>query len=570
MMWWSRFHSRSIRTIVFCVPVLSFGAFPSAAGVVINEIYYDHPGSDDGWEFVELYNASEIPVDLSGWRLEFLDGASLGAVAVWTAGAGTRIEPATCVCIAGAERNPAPDFTLRGILGNGPDAVRLVGPSGIVDVIGYGACPSSDFYETSPAIDVAPGLSLSRRPDGFDSDRNDADFVASSPTPGRRNFFLHDVRVRLAEGEVFPCRGSPFSLIVRIANSGVEPFGGRLWILAEAIEGGSVSSSGRSERVVDLPASAVDSVEVVLAAPESARFEVRAYLDGIHDDYPANDTAVVSLASSPGSIVINEIMYRPLEGMGEWIELANGSGEALDLRGWSVCDAAGSPRLLSTADFAISPGGFAILAKDSFSFASQFPGCRAPVKSPEGGWPSLNDTDRDGVADVIELFDERGVLVERVSYRALLGSERGRSIERISASVCSDRPGGIWHRCARSSGSTPGEENSTGIESMSARRGITISPNPFCPKRDGEAAITGERSEDESGFSVRIFGLDGCEVRRVFGEIGGCRTFSCRWDGRANDGSPVRTGLYVCLVEFVGSGGGVCRREKKCIAVAGD
>jgi hypothetical protein len=82
--------------------------------------------------------------------------------------------------------------------------------------------------------------------------------------------------------------------------------------------------------------------------------------------------------------------------------------------------------------------------------------------------------------------------------------------------------------------------------------------------------ITAALEEGETGLMVRIFNLDGLEIRRIFGENGGARVLSCRWDGRMNEGSLARTGLYVCLVEFVRTGGGVCRKEKTCIAVAAD
>jgi hypothetical protein len=570
MMWWSLFCLRQSRASIVSVLILFFDAFPCAGGVVINEVYYDHPGKDSGWEFIELHNSSEDTCYLEGWSLEFLDGVSGEKTTVWSAVAGARIGPGEFICVAGSLRDPAPGLLLDGTLGNGPDAVRLVSPSGVADLIGYGACSSSDLYETNPASDVAAGSSLARKPDGFDSDRNDVDFVASSPTPSRRNFFLHDVSVGLEEGAALPCRGYPFSLKVIIENCGIEHFGVPLSIATETIESGRVSFSKWSDPIVDLAPCTAESVEISLIAPDERRFGVRAYLAGAFDENSANDSASIVVASSPGAIVINEIMYRPDEGMSEWIELKNGSSETWDLRSWTICDAAGSRRLVSAGDFQISGGHLAILARDSSSFASEFPACSAPVRGIAGGWPSLNDSERAGVADIVSLFDASGVLVERVSYGSLIGNERGRSIERISAEVCSARSGGIWHRCAARSGSTPGEENSTRVKTMPVGGVITISPNPLCLRRDGETVITGKRSWDESGFLVRIFSVDGFEVRRILGEYKGSLEFSCRWDGRANDGSRVRTGLYVCLIEFLGAGGGVCRREKTCIAVAGD
>jgi hypothetical protein len=576
MMWWwmmrrwSLFHFHFFCALVAGVFIEIVFAHPCAAGVVINEVYYDHPGRDDGWEFIEIYNPDAFPHALSGWILEALDGTTGNVKVVWAASADAIIGPGDFLCIAGIERVPSPGFLLKGTLGNGPDAVRLVSPSGIIDLVGYGPCASSDLYETVPAPDVSAGTSLARKPDGFDSDRNDADFVPAPPTPGRRNFFRFDAGVRLVGEDVLPCRGTFFSLKLRIANSGLEPINSHVSILTEVMEFGSVASSGELERTLDIAASAADSIELTLAAPQSPRFEVRAYLDGAPDENPLNDTTSVFLGASPGAIVINEIMYRPDREMSEWIEIVNVSVADCNLKGWALCDATGSKRLVSSTDVILPPGGFSILAKDSAVFARQFPACEAPVSGIEGGWPALNDTDKGDRADAIALFDESGVLVERVAYRDLLGAERGRSIERVSTEFCSDRAGGIWHRSAAELRATPGRENSMLIDLSPRSGGLSVSPNPFCPRRDGEVSVTGRRAEGEAGFLVRIFDREGYEIRRVYGESGGADVFSCRWDGRSNGGDLVRTGLYICLVEYIRPGGGVCRKEKTCIVVAGN
>lgn len=508
--------------------------------------------------------------DLTQWRLESVDGATGRVATVWTAPAATTIAPGEILCIAGSARDRVSGFLLEGTLGNGPDAVRLVSPSGVADLIGYGACASGDLYEASPAAAVAAGSSLARKPDGFDSDLNATDFVAAAPTPGRRNFFGRDIALRFSGNGNLPCRGERFPIVILLDNVGLAPFAGGVSLAAEVSDNGITTSSARSALACDLAVTAADSVEVVLCAPPADRFTVRAYLAGAPDEYSGNDSVCISVATSPGLIVVNEIMYRPGPGMSEWIELENRSALECNLASWTLCDATGLRRLISAGDIMVAGGAFAILARDSAAFASEFPDCAALVKSPEDGWPSLNDTDRGGAADVVSLFDGGGVLVERVSYRDILGSERGRTIERVSPGVCSDFLGGIWHRCAARSGATPGEKNTALIERMPPPRGMTVSPNPLCLARDESAAITGDLGDGESGFLVRIFDLAGFEVRRIIGERGGARVFSCRWDGRAHDGRPVRTGLYVCCVEFVGTGGGVCRREKKCIAVAGD
>ena len=53
---------------------IDYGTDPNDAadhpGVVINEIYYDHPGSDAGKEYIVLFNPEEYDVDLTGFRIE--------------------------------------------------------------------------------------------------------------------------------------------------------------------------------------------------------------------------------------------------------------------------------------------------------------------------------------------------------------------------------------------------------------------------------------------------------------------------------------------------------------------
>lgn len=545
-----------------------FSCATCRAQVVINEVYYDHPGRDEGWEFIELYNGGAETRDLTGFTLESIDGATGRKTAVWSAPAGFMIAPEGYLCIAGAYRAPAPQLLLKGSFGNGPDAVRLLSAGMTVDLVGYGNLAFADLYEGSPAPLIEPGSSLARKPDGSDTDRNDVDFVPADPTPGKKNFCARDVALGIESRGLLPCRGAPFEIKVKLVNCGLEPFRSRVSILAEALCDGREAAEGRAELDLALHVAGSDSVRISLSPPAAAALDVRAWLSGAPDENPENNSSVVRLATSPGAVVINEIMYRPREGGSEWIELEGASGAPVNLKSWTICDATERRRVIAKEDVRLKTGEFLILAQDSAAFAAEHPGCHAPVRKLSGSWPSLNDTDSEGFAEAIEIFDSSGVLVERITYKNLLGSERGRSIERVSESACSGSPGGIWHRSADPSGSTPGQDNSIHGEPAPSASSLRVDPNPFCPRTARAAVISGSLRAGETGFRVRIFDMGGAEVRRIFAENGGAPSFSCRWDGRGNDGSPARTGLYVCLVEYVRTGGGVCRKEKTCIAVA--
>ena len=62
---------KSIRALLLFL-ILLITSVSSFSQVVINEIMYNPPdviGNDDFFEWIELYNNSTSPIDVSGWRL---------------------------------------------------------------------------------------------------------------------------------------------------------------------------------------------------------------------------------------------------------------------------------------------------------------------------------------------------------------------------------------------------------------------------------------------------------------------------------------------------------------------
>lgn len=66
----SRPGKRVLRWALVIAALASFPAAASAAGVVISEVVFDPQGPNDtGREWIEIYNQSDAPADLTGWRL---------------------------------------------------------------------------------------------------------------------------------------------------------------------------------------------------------------------------------------------------------------------------------------------------------------------------------------------------------------------------------------------------------------------------------------------------------------------------------------------------------------------
>ncbi len=181
----------------------------AASGLpLISEVLYDAPGSDDGEGFIELVAAPGT--DLSGYELRAINGSGGGVTAslllAGTVGADgvhliadLRADGSTNV--AGADEGF--NFDLQ----NGPDSLLLIGPSGVVDALGYGVFGPGEVFagEGTPAPDVAPGESLARLPADRDRDDNGLDFVAlAQPTPGAAVFSAPEPRMSLLMGVLLP------------------------------------------------------------------------------------------------------------------------------------------------------------------------------------------------------------------------------------------------------------------------------------------------------------------------------------------------------------------------------
>lgn len=158
--------------------------------LVINEIDYDQPGTDNQ-EFIELKNTGQQPLALRDFMLELYNGSTqspydeFALPDVWLPA-----QDYFVVCFS--ESVPNCDLHRSGSIQNGgtaPDGVLLTQNDVIVDALTYeGTLPG--ITEGSGAIledDGADRTSLSRFPDGVDSQDNSRDFTLVCSTPGTPN-----------------------------------------------------------------------------------------------------------------------------------------------------------------------------------------------------------------------------------------------------------------------------------------------------------------------------------------------------------------------------------------------
>jgi len=166
-----------------------------AADLVINEIDYDQPDTDTA-EFIEIRNNDSVSVDLSAYNLQLVNGASGGATqyqlfalpAVNLAPGGYFVVCGNAANVPNCDLDVAPDSNL--IQNGDPDAVALRLGTMIVDTVSYEGNTGAPYTEGSGTglVDTAEGSqSISRCPDGFDTDVNNNDFFLRTSSAGAAN-----------------------------------------------------------------------------------------------------------------------------------------------------------------------------------------------------------------------------------------------------------------------------------------------------------------------------------------------------------------------------------------------
>lgn len=180
-----RYASRGV-LCALCLSTFSLSLPSTACAVLISEVLYDAASGDAGNVFIELYGAPGTSLD--GWSLEGVNGGD-GSVYRTVVLSGTI--PADGVFVvadgSGGVTGIANADLVAGVdLQNGPDSVRLLNGTTVIDALGYGDFTGLFFAgEGNAAPDAPAGSSLARLDVLSDTGDNLADFaVLSAPTPG--------------------------------------------------------------------------------------------------------------------------------------------------------------------------------------------------------------------------------------------------------------------------------------------------------------------------------------------------------------------------------------------------
>jgi len=177
------------------LPVLLLALLAACSGrglgtpLVISEVQAGASG-DNNYEFVELYNGTDEPLNLDGYRLVYRLPTGEEGLLVYAWEEGSMVPPHGHYLLvrAGVDVGVVPDGEFDQPLNTRSGGLVLLDPAGqVMDRLGWGTSP--DLAEGRPAPPLENDVSLERKPggedgNGLDTDNNRSDFALNdAPNP---------------------------------------------------------------------------------------------------------------------------------------------------------------------------------------------------------------------------------------------------------------------------------------------------------------------------------------------------------------------------------------------------
>lgn len=450
--------------LVFLLTVNLFSQADTS--ITFSEIMF-YPVSGNN-EFVELYNTSETQfVDLSNWKIKYYTSA---ADVIIDAGFGTVLPPQSFAIIFENDYD-----LINGIYAG------LVPPNALVLKISDNSFGSSGMANTTSrplwlmnsANDTIDFYFYSANNQQTFSDEkilltkdsshtNWANSVVSNGTPGFTNSVTplnYDLQLSsLIFNPPQPILGEDVTVLIKVRNKGVLNAANFLIEVFNDVNfdsAGQVSEIIYSQSFINLSSGDSLVVSTTMTNLSIGSYQIIAKVTFGDDENPQNNQLIKSLTVYPpgnvfNDLVINEIMYAPLSGQPEWVELLNKSTNPVNLKKWKFSDATTSVTI-TNQNYILQPDSFVVLTADS-SILNYFPVASPIIKI---SIPALNNT-----GDAVIIKDSMNVLIDSLFYLPSWGGNSGgKSLERISK----DNPSNDsqnWKTSRSTFRATPGKINS--------------------------------------------------------------------------------------------------------------
>ncbi|MBK8635490.1 MAG: lamin tail domain-containing protein [Saprospiraceae bacterium] len=270
-----------------------------------------------------------------------------------------------------------------------------------------------------------------------------------------------------------------------------------------------------------------------------------------------------------GEIFISEILFDPVSGGSDYLELYNDSELDVDLKGLVIKNLDNTDQKTITTTTIIPSKSYLALTADPAQVRSQY---QTPTEANIIAFtlPAFNnDAGHAAIAFPSETqLDDFKYLDDY--HNALLDVVDGVSLERLSFALPFGN--GNYASAAKSVNyGSPGYANSNGEIASTGEESFSLLQRKFSPDSDGvvdELLLNYNLDEDGFVLNLSIFDASGLPVKKIASnELLGRNGF-VRWNGLNEDGDLERPGIYLLIGTAHSLNGTVIEISKTCILAA--
>lgn len=537
---------------------------PTWGDVVINEFVCD-PSPVVGMaeaEFVEVYNRSNKIFDLQSWKLG--DQSADGTVQqAWLLPGEYRVLTTTAYVDSFANAVAVTSFPS---LNNAGDHIVLTSDLGVaLDSIIY----TDDWYQDDNKD--GGGYSIERRnPDDPCSDISDwaASNDASGGTPGAQNS-IYDTSPDIQAPSILQTVALAPNFLEVYFTEGMDSTS-----LSDAIITINPTLTIQNNYVLEaFPSMLTLQFQENLAASQVYSLTLENVADCWSNSADLNAIFALPATVEPGDIIINEILFNPITGGSDYVELYNNSDKLLDINLLEMANLDNdtiSNNDVIESNYLLFPGEYVVITEDSTQVQQQYPSA-VLGNFVESDLPTYSNDE--GTVYLIN----GSQIIDAVSYLddwhfQLIDDDNGKSLERIEPNGAPNSESN-WHTAAESVGfGTPGGENSQYYPALTNGT-FSYTSETVSPDNNGfEDVLQINYEMNATGYvaTFRVFDDRGRQVATVIDNellsISG--TFA--WKGLTDTGTKASIGPYVGIFEAYDVNGGLIFTGKKVFVVAGD
>lgn len=274
-----------------------------------------------------------------------------------------------------------------------------------------------------------------------------------------------------------------------------------------------------------------------------------------------------------GEIIMNEVMYDPIQGTSEYIELFNNGDSYIDFKDLKLNistdnDQTFKSTFISEHSVLLPPGEYVVFCRDPTLLRKEWDlGTDVMVLSPQS-WMALDNTE-----SCIQVADRSGKILEQFCYHDSLHQDylnvtTGVSLERICHNTCFTNTN-CWTSASSFHGyGTPGKINSQFAVNKDDAGEWSVEPAVFSPDNDGYedlCTISFKKAREVSNMEVYVTDLHGRVVNiLVSNGIPGYENILL-WNGEDDTGKLVDPGIFIIHCRW-GSRGRI-QKFRKPVAV---